>query len=93
MTDSNEHVRMITLPSGLQVGIQGLSEIISQIAGLNFQDPEEIRKELIRRVGENSYIARGAEKEYSAALMREYNRATGAGVSPPVIEPKSRHAG
>ncbi len=70
-------VQKLTLPNGLQVGILNLDNIIKDVADLKLSDVETIKGELLKRVKIHSYVASGAETDYSAALLQEYRRQLG----------------
>jgi small redox-active disulfide protein 2 len=59
------------------VGIPGLDEILKEVRGLGLTDNEAVGTELLRRVRERCYVARGAEDAYRDALIREYQRSLG----------------
>ena len=70
-------VQKLTLPDGLQVGILHLDNIIKDVADLKLVDVEAIKGELLKRIKIHSYVASGAETDYSAALFQEYRRQLG----------------
>lgn len=93
MMEKGKSVRSISLPGGLSVGIQGLDEAIAEVSILGIADPEEIGRELLRRLEDDNFIAPGAENLYATAFVRAYNRMTGTGVSHPEVEPKKKNPG
>ena len=64
----------LTLPDGFQVGIANLDSILKEVADLKLTDAEAIKKELLKRVKVNNYVASSAEYDYSVALFQEYRR-------------------
>jgi hypothetical protein len=70
-------VKKLTLPDGFRVGIMNLDNILREVANLNLNDNQIIKNELLERVKECNYVASSAEKEYMAALFREYQRKWG----------------
>jgi len=71
-------IKKLTLPDGLQVGIKNLDNIISEVADLQLTDLQALAQELLRKVKAcGNYVPPSTENEYSAALMREYQRKYG----------------
>jgi hypothetical protein len=67
-------VKKLRLPDGLPVGINDLDIILREVADLKLTDNQSIKKELLDRVKTCNYVPSGAEYEYSAALLQEYQR-------------------
>ncbi len=67
-------IKKLTLPDGLQVGIKNLDTILREFAELKLTDTQSLKNELLERVKTCNYVPSGAEYEYSAALLREYQR-------------------
>ena len=70
-------IKKLALPSGFQVGIVNLGDILKEVADLKLVDDETIKRELLRRVKIYNYVAPGAEADYSEALLKAYNRQYG----------------
>jgi hypothetical protein len=62
------------LVEGKETGIDQLDRILSDVAALHLDDPEEIRAELIKRVKVFNYIPTKKTDVYSDALMEEYRQ-------------------
>ena len=67
-------IKKLALPGGFHVGIANLENILKEVADLRLADDEAIKKELLKRVKIYSYVAPGAEADYSEALLKAYNR-------------------
>jgi len=91
--DMNINMRKLTLSDGLQVGILDLDRILREVSELNLSDTQDIGKELIDRVKECNYVAKGAEKEYMSALIHEYQKKFSPEEVSHHIDPKKQHAG
>jgi hypothetical protein len=77
-TDATSKIRKLTLLDGLQVGIKNLDRILSEVADLKIIDPQALKQELLEKVkARDNYVPPSAENEYSAALLREYQRQYG----------------
>lgn len=87
------NMRKLTLSDGQQVGILNLDRILQEVADLSLSGNENIGKELIGRVKECNYVARGAEKEYLSALIHEYQKKFSPEEVSHRIDPKKPHAG
>ncbi|MBN2075137.1 MAG: hypothetical protein JW762_06265 [Dehalococcoidales bacterium] len=92
-TSTEQNIRKLTLPNGLQVGIIALDAIMKEIADLNLTDHGEIQAELLSRVKRCNFVVTGAEKEYASALLEEYRNKYD--ISEPVKQKthKKSHAG
>ncbi|MFO7772919.1 MAG: hypothetical protein R6V59_03100 [Dehalococcoidia bacterium] len=66
--------KQFTLADGLQVGIVNLENILREVADLKLTDVDAIKEELLQRVKVRTYVAPGAETDYSNALLREYEK-------------------
>jgi len=54
-----------------------LESILKEVADLKLVDAEAIKKELLKRVKIDNYVASGADDDYSRALFKEYRRQFG----------------
>ena len=70
--NKSETIRKLTLPNGLQVGIINLEAILGEVSGLELDDHELIKTELLARVKDCNYIPSSAEKTYASVLLEEY---------------------
>ena len=71
---AGEAIRKLRLLDGLQVGIKNLDAILREVAELKLTDNQSLKTELLGRVKTCNYVPYGAEHEYSAVLLREYQR-------------------
>ena len=63
---------------GDRVGIIGLKAVLEAVAqGLKGRPDEEIKTELMKRLGRSNYIVPSAEAAYEAAFFREYKKFIG----------------
>jgi small redox-active disulfide protein 2 len=66
---------------GVLVGIVGLTAIMTELAGDGMKRADEdIREELLVRVGAENYIPRKARDSYGRALLREFRKFRGEAV-------------
>ena len=72
--DAARKIKKLTLPDGFRVGISNLDNILKEVADLKLTDTNTIKTELLERVKTCNYVPSSAEREYSAALLREYHR-------------------
>ncbi|MEM2944566.1 MAG: hypothetical protein QXN93_07480 [Methanomassiliicoccales archaeon] len=68
---SARNVRKIDI-GGCLIGISQLDEVIDQVVKLGIEEENALRKELLKRVRIYNYVPSDAEKEYEAALLKEY---------------------
>ncbi len=88
------HVRKLTLPSGIQAGILHLDEIMSEVADSGLTSAEEIKTELLAKVKESNYVASGVESDYASALLEEYlHRYDKSSSATKKVKHKKPHAG
>jgi len=66
--------KKLTLPDGSQVGILNLESILKEVADLKLADNNALKKELLQRVKIYNYVPPASDNEYSAALLKEYER-------------------
>jgi|WetSurMetagenome_2_1015567.scaffolds.fasta_scaffold37572_3 hypothetical protein len=59
--------------NGKDVGIADLDNIMNEVIALNLTDDTTISKELLQRVKERDFVPPSVEREYSQALLEEYN--------------------
>ncbi len=59
--------------NGKDVGIADLDNIMNEVIALNLNDDAQISKELLERVKDRDFVPSSVEKEYSRALLEEYN--------------------
>ncbi|MEE4113280.1 MAG: hypothetical protein V2I40_10735, partial [Desulfobacteraceae bacterium] len=63
---------------GHRIGIIGLKPVLEAVArDLAGRPDEEIKAELMQRLGKSNYIAPAAEAAYEAAFFREYKKSIG----------------
>ena len=67
-------VKKLIFPGGFEVGINNLDNILNEVADLGLTDAAAVKRELLERVKIENYVAQGAEKEYSTALLDAYRR-------------------
>jgi hypothetical protein len=91
-SDNPESVRKLTLLNGFQVGIVNLDSILGEVARLKQTDTRIIETELLKKVKACNYVPAGAERDYSSALLREYELKFKASVDKHRVEPKKSHA-
>ncbi len=66
------------LVGGHRIGIIGLKPVLEGVAReLAGRPDEEIKAELMKRLGKSNYIAPAAEAAYAAAFFREYKKSIG----------------
>ena len=67
---------------GARVGIIGLKSVLEAVAQeFKGRPDEEIKAELMKRLGRSNYIVPSAETEYKAAFFKEYKKFIGEPVS------------
>jgi hypothetical protein len=77
------------LVGGHRIGIIGLKPVLEAVAReLAGRPDEEIKAELMKRLGKSNYIAPAAEAAYENAFFREYKKSIGE----PVPEERFRRA-
>jgi hypothetical protein len=59
--------------NGKDVGIADLDNIMNEVIALNLTDDSTISKELLQRVKDRDFVPPSVEREYSRALLEEYN--------------------
>lgn len=59
--------------NGKEVGIADLDNIMNEVIALDLTDDTTISKELLQRVKDRDFVPPSVEKEYSRALLEEYN--------------------
>ena len=91
--NTSGNITKLTLPDRLQVGILNLDRILQEVADLSLSDTQDIGKELIDRIKECNYVAKGAEKEYVSALIHEYQKKFFPEEVSHRTDPKKLHAG
>ena len=87
------NIQKITLANGLQVGIVNLDRIMQEVVELKLSDTQAIGKELIDKIKTCNYVASSAEKEYTSALIHEYQKKFFPEAVSHRIDPKKPHAG
>jgi hypothetical protein len=70
-------IKKLALPSGFQVGIVNLENILKEVADLKLANDSATKKELLQRVKIYNYVAPAAEADYSEALLKEYKQQYG----------------
>lgn len=58
----------------IMIGIAGIDEVFSQLLDEEREPSEELKRELLDRIGMENYIPKGSEDAYAAAFLREYKR-------------------
>ena len=65
-----------------RMGIIGLKVTLAEVAEtLAGQSDEQIRSELLKRLGKRNYIPAAATEDYGQAFLREYKKLIGAPVA------------
>jgi NAD-dependent dihydropyrimidine dehydrogenase PreA subunit len=65
--------RMIVVGSSM-IGIIGIDEVLSLLLDEGREPSEELKRELLDRIGERNYIPKGSEEAYGDAFLREYEK-------------------
>jgi len=62
-----------------RTGIIGLKAVLDEVAEVSAaRTDDEIRSELLKRLGERNYIPKSVENDYARAFLREYKKFVGA---------------
>ncbi len=65
--------RMIVIGNSM-IGITGIDEVFIQLLDEGKGPSEELKRELLDRIGMENYIPKGSEDAYAAAFLRENKR-------------------
>jgi small redox-active disulfide protein 2 len=77
MAESEKDVTQISI-GGHRIGIIGLKSVLEAVAGeFKGRPDEEIKAELMARLGRSNYIVPSASAAYDAAFFREYKKSIG----------------
>jgi NAD-dependent dihydropyrimidine dehydrogenase PreA subunit len=60
------------------IGIAGIDEILSQLLDEGREPSEDLKQDLLDRIGKKNYIPKGSEDEYANAFLREYEKFSGS---------------
>jgi NAD-dependent dihydropyrimidine dehydrogenase PreA subunit len=56
------------------IGIAGIDEIFSVLLEEGREPSEELKQDMLERIGKKNYIPKGSEDEYANAFLREYKK-------------------
>jgi hypothetical protein len=74
---ASDEITQIKIGKG-RIGIIGLKPILTEVAQtFAAQSDDEIRTELLKRLGKRNYIPEGSQEEYGNAFLREFDKITG----------------